>query len=53
MAYMYCLDGIDIVYLFKAQAAATSVMVNRRKPNFQQSQKLQDVFNRRAFGGEL
>ncbi|MGR5064689.1 hypothetical protein [Photobacterium sp. DNB22_13_2] len=47
MAYRYGLDGIDIDDLFKAQAAATTVMVRRRKPEFQQSERLLDAIAKR------
>lgn len=47
MAYRYGLDGIDIDDLFKAQAAATTVMVRRKKPEFQQSQRLLDAIDKR------
>ncbi|WP_415721598.1 hypothetical protein [Photobacterium ganghwense] len=51
MAYVCQPSGIDICDLFEAQAAATTVMVNRNKPEFQQSQKLRDAFALWAFGG--
>ncbi|MGF1734340.1 hypothetical protein [Photobacterium satsumensis] len=47
MAYRYGLDGIDIDDLFKAQAAAATVMVRRQKPEFQQSQRLLDAITKR------
>ncbi|KHT65448.1 hypothetical protein RJ45_01015 [Photobacterium gaetbulicola] len=47
MAYRYGLDGIDVDDLFKAQATATTVMVCRRKPEFQQSQRLLDAMAKR------
>ncbi|MGR5143864.1 hypothetical protein ACQKPX_19605 [Photobacterium sp. DNB23_23_1] len=44
MAYIY---GIDICDLFKVQAVATEVMFDRRKPEFQQSQRLRDAIAKR------
>ncbi|MDO6496850.1 hypothetical protein [Photobacterium sanguinicancri] len=39
--------------LFQANHAASTVLVDKSRPNFQHSKRLRDAFAKRAIGGEL